>query len=1064
MPTTVCACGNRLKRADRYCSSCGTARSLAALKAPSVGSKVPKRRVAASSVDHARHALPERKHATVMFADICGSTEQIGTPDPEEAREYLDPALALMSGHVKAYGGIISQLLGDGILALFGAPLTQEDHALRACLAGLAIQRAVIDWNRERADTDKPIAVRVGIASGELVVSSASEYLSSHYRADGLTAHLAKRIEGLATAGSVVISASTFRLVDRHIEAKRLGTRAIAGFESPIELYELLLKEQRPRAASLARHGALAPLIDRVEVLSALNIVGSQALTSSMRAIGLTGEAGIGKSRVITEFCRAMRESGFSTCFVAAHAYGTHVQYAVIADLMRELMQPPPDAAARGAAVDFSSMDTWGPAAQAHHDAVVDLLDLGNPTAAWTDLTPSQRRRRIGDAVQWLITKRTESGPLMLVIEDLALADRESQRLLDQLLRRVEHLPLLVCVTYRHQFQPRWVDAPWFTEHVMRALEPQDMQSLAHAILGDDDSVQPLVTDLADRAQGNPFYLEQMTLTLVDDGTLVGAPGAYRCVQPEPALRVPGSIAAVIGARVDRLPTAAKTALEAAAIIGEPFTSELLASMQQVPTGEAESHLSHAVVAGLLSARVTEGETRYGFPHALVQEVVAATLTHARRRMLHRAVFNALRKQAGERSSDRDSVLAHHAYAGEAWSEAAEFALRSMSRSIRRSANRDALVMFDMGRDAARRLADGAVRATLELGLRLEAIGALLPLGRVDDIVDNLERAQTITQTIGDKKREAAVSLQLAVMLWTRGTYRQGLEIARHAAESATAVQSRSLQMAAMQARMMLNHGLGHYQEALDEARTVDRLFTAELAARRIMPGWAVIAAVNVKVFMADILARMAQFDAAQALCSEAYRDLTDHDHAFSRVMVDFVQAEIWVALDRAPEAAERLREALKSCLTNDVPTMYPAIVAALGGAMARGGEPAAAVELLEKAIAEKAYLAGGRYNEYYLSVNLGIALLQCGRHDDARATLTAAQAYARLYEQHAHEAEAAYWLAETEMAADRRSAAISSFEKARALADACSMSHLANVSRDRLETLTAAVATVNPA
>ncbi len=177
-----------------------------------------------------------------MFADLCGSTEQIGNPDPEEARKYLDPALALMSGHVKAYGGIISQLLGDGVLALFGAPLTQEDHALRACLAGLAIQRAVIDWNRERAETDKPIAVRVGIASGELVVSSASEYLSSHYRADGLTAHLAKRIEGLAAPGSVMISASTFRLVERHIEAKPLGTRVIAGFESAIELYELLLK------------------------------------------------------------------------------------------------------------------------------------------------------------------------------------------------------------------------------------------------------------------------------------------------------------------------------------------------------------------------------------------------------------------------------------------------------------------------------------------------------------------------------------------------------------------------------------------------------------------------------------------------------------------------------------------------------------------------------------------------------------------------------------------------------------------------------------------------------
>lgn len=1063
MPMALCACGKTWKRGDRYCSGCGVALPLAEPRPPGPR-RASKRRGAAAKVESARHAVPERKHATVMFADLCGSTEQIGNPDPEEARKYLDPALALMSGHVKAYGGIISQLLGDGVLALFGAPLAQEDHALRACLAGLAIQRAVIDWNRERASGDKPIAVRVGIASGELVVSSASEYLSSHYRADGLTAHLARRIEGLAQPGSVLISGATFRLVEQHIEAKPLGVRAMAGFDSEVELHELLLKEQRPAAASLARHGALAPLINRVEVLAALNAVGNQALASRMQAIGLAGEAGIGKSRVIAEFCRAMGESGFNACFVAAHAYDTHVQYAVVADLMRELMPPAEGAALGQTDAALASANAWDPAAGMHRDAVIDLLELGTPSEAWIALTPSQRRRRIGETLQWLITMRVQSGPLLLVVEDLALADRESQRLLEQLLRRIELLPVLVCVTYRNQFQPRWIDAPWFAEHFMRALEPRDMLHMAHAILGEHDSVQSLVGDLADKAHGNPFYLEQMILTLVDDGTLAGAPGAYRCIRSEPALRVPGSIAAVIGARVDRLPAAAKTTLEAAAIIGEPFTSELLASMHHVTATEAESRLSHAVVAGLLVARVMDGETRYEFPHALVQDVVAATLTHPRRKLLHRAVFNALREHASEKSSDRATVLAHHAYAGEAWAEAAEYALRSMSRSIARSANRDALTMFDMGRDAARRVNDATTKATLELGLRMEAIGALLPLGRVDDIVDNLERAQVFTQAIGDKKREAAVSLQLAVMLWTRGTYRQGLEIANHAAEAATTGQSRSLQMAAMQARMMLKHGLGRYEEALDDARAVERQFTVELGARRIMPGWAVIAAVNVKVFMADMLARMAQFDVAQDLCDAAYRELEGHEHAFSRVMVDFVQGEIWVARRRYSEAEQLLRAALQLCQTHDVPTMYPAIVASLGGAMAQGDQPAAAVELLEKAIAEKAYLAGGRYNEYYLSLNLGIALARCGRHDDARTALMAAQTSARLYEQHAHEAEAAYWLADTEMAAGGMEGAITGFKEARSMAQACSMVHLAAASEERIDSLTASSATVGAA
>lgn len=1051
----VCACGRTSKRGDRYCAGCGVALSLLEQK-PLKPRRASNRSGSAGLAESARHAVAERKHATVMFADLCGSTEQIANPDPEEARKYLDPALALMSGHVKAYGGIISQLLGDGVLALFGAPLAQEDHALRACLAGIAIQRAVIDWNRERAGIEKPIAVRVGIASGELVVSSASEYLSSHYRADGLTAHLAKRIEGLAQPGSVLISGATFRLVEQYIEAKPMGARVMAGFESEVDLHELLLVEQRPAAASLARHGALAPLIDRVEVLAALNAVGNQALGGRMQAIGLTGEAGIGKSRVIGEFCRAMRESGFNACFIAAHAYDTHVQYAVVAELIRELMPPTEGATQNQADAALASINAWDAAADMHRDAVLDLLELGEPSAAWTASTPSQRRRRIGDTLHWLVAKRVESGPLLLVIEDLALADRESQRLLEQLLRKIELLPVLVCVTYRQQFQPRWIDAPWFAEHFMRALEPHDMLRMAHAILGEHESVQSLVSGLADKAQGNPFYLEQMTLTLVDDGSLVGAPGAYRCVRAEPELRVPGSIAAVIGARVDRLRAAAKATLEAAAIIGEPFTSELLASMHHITATEAESRLSHAVVAGLLIARVMDGETRYEFPHALVQEVVAATLTHARRKLLHRAVFNALREDASEKSSDRATVLAHHAYSGEAWPEAAEYALRSMSRSIARSANRDALTMFDMGRDAARRVSDAAARATLELGLRMEAIGALLPLDRVNDIVDNLERAQVITQAIGDKRRDAAVSLQLSVMHWMRGTYRRGLEIAAYAAGAAVEVQSRSLQMAAMQAQMMLNHALGRYLESLENARTVERLFAAELGARRLMPGWAVVAAVNVKVFVADVLARMGEFEEAQEACDEGYRELAKQEHVYSRGLLDFVQGEIWVALRRYGEAAELLRASLQSCVTNDVVTMYPTVVAGLGSAMAQGDETAAAVELLEKALADKANLTGGRYNGYYLSLNLGIALLRSGRYDRARDSLETAQDLARTYEQQGHETDAAFWLAECDAASGRIDRAILGFTAAQELAKKCSMSHVAGECGQRLEALRA--------
>ncbi|MBA2723332.1 MAG: AAA family ATPase [Methylibium sp.] len=1033
-----------MERKDRFCSGCGArlddeaAPGLASANRPPQRTPSRRRSAAAKPAD-------ERKHASLLFADVCDSTAHVASIDPEEAQAYFAHALGLMSEAVEAYGGTVSRPLGDGQHFLFGAPVAHEDHALRACLAAIAMQRRA----REQSRADRPLLLRVGIHSGEVVLGLATETPTPYYRADGIDVHIAARLAEMAAPGTVLVSEATRRLVADQLDMVALGPHAVRGLGRELELHELSMPGERSVAGPLARRRHLGPLVGRAQGLAVLEGAAAQVRAQGLRIVGVRGDAGIGKSRLLAEFSAGLCQRGFRGLTIAARSYATHVPYTVVADLICGLMSLPLDAdLPRKRESALAAMAAWPASADPHRAVVIDLLNLGHAESAWLALTPSQRRREIVPTVHWLLARAVAAGPLVLVIDDIFLADRDSQRLLESLAPRLESLPVLLCVSYRQDFVHRWTNSPRFVEQWLGPLHADEAKRLARALLGSDVSLRTVLEALIERADGNPFFLEQMVMTLIDDGTLVGTPGAYRCARPAAQLRVPGSIAAVIEARVDRLAPAAKSALEAAAIVGDAITAELIGHMQRVDARQAGNHLLLALSAGLLADTAHGEAPGYAFRHAVVREVVAGALTGPRRKLLHRAALGALQERFADPSADpsadpladRAAVLAHHAYAGEAWAEAAEFARRAMARSVARSANRDALRMFDLGLDAARRLGTDAPALRAELGLRLEALGALLPLGQVDAIVANLERAEALTRELGDARRLAGVQLQLAATLWTRGSYRQGLGAAADALRTAQAAGSRSVEMSALQARLLLEHGLGRYREVLTDADMIEREFAVELAARQILPGWAVIASVNVKVFRADVLCRMDRMAEAQQACDDAYGELDSHEHAFSRVLVDFVQGEILMAQQRPAEAARRLDAALHLCRVHDLPTMHPPILAALCGATALAGQAAEAVRSLEQAITEQLYLAGGRYNEFYFHKNLAIARAAAGRFDEAIAAAEQALVAATTFEQHGHAVDALLLLAEIECSAGRVESARAHFDEVRSRAVPCAM------------------------
>jgi len=959
--------------------------------------------------------LTENKQVSVLFVDVCDSTSLLQHADPEESRHYLGKALDLLVDAVETYGGTISQLLGDGLVALFGAPLAQEDHALRACMAALKMQRATIPGYQAGGVANPTF--RVGINSGEVLVGIVGQYQWSHYGADGKTIHIASRLEKMATRGGILVSASTQRLVAQQIDTRPVGVRSVRGLTAPIELHEVVVETESSAAAPLTRKQRWAPLVGREDSLQVLGSAFETVQKGTMRAIGLRGDAGIGKSRLIADWTGDLSSQGVDVCISKATGYASTRAYSTAADLIANIVGLTRTSVTEAKQIAMQALVAKWPAEGADHLAAVsDLLGLGVPNEAWLALNPVQRRRRIGEALLWLVRRRLEAGPFVLVLEDVFLADRESQRLFEALIPRLQGLPVLICVSYRPDFEHQWGPVAWFAEHLVEPLRDSEMLALAHALLGDDPSVHGVTNQLVRRADGNPFFLEQLVITLIDDGSLEGTPGAYRLQKLLGELRVPGSIAAVIGARVDRLPDSAKSALEAASVLGDPITRELIAAMQEVDLARADELLGLCLSSGLLTtadqARSSLGSHAFMFRHALVRDVVLGTLTRTRLKSLHRLAFLALHSQPGADDADAAPALAHHAFKGEEWEHAARFAVKSMARAISRSANQEALQLFEMGIEASRRVDGESPAQALELALRLEAIGAMMALGHIDEIFSNMERAEAIAAQLSDQRARASVSTQTAVFLWMRGRFEQGLWYASQGLDAARLAQRRHMMMAAHQTRLMNFHALGRYSEAAAEGRVVLADYGPELAQHYVQPGWAAIPIINLYSFHASTLWRLGDYEAGQEACALAYEILSKVNHPYSRLLIDLVQGQIWIEKEELDKAEALMREAVQQCMTHNVPTMMAVCTGTLGSALARNGNASEAVPLLEKGFADRICDAAGPYARIFMRVGLGVAYRNLGRLEDAISV--GRKAVEQAGEEYGHRTEALYELAET--------------------------------------------------
>jgi class 3 adenylate cyclase/tetratricopeptide (TPR) repeat protein len=953
----------------------------------------------------------ERKQVTVLFADLKGSTELIRDLDPEAAQQLLDPALRHMMDAVHRFEGTVNQVLGDGIMALFGAPVAHEDHAVRACYAALAMQVALRHYAEEvRHSHGLEMQARVGLNSGEVVVRAIGNDLHMDYSAVGQTTHLAARMEQLATPGSIRLTAATLRLVEGLVEVTALGRFPVQGLTEPVEVFELTGASTIRRRLQASAARGLTRFVGRQHELESLQQTLERAGAGHGQVVAVVGEAGVGKSRLVYEFVHSHYTPGWLVLESASVSYGKATPYFPIIDLLKRYshVEEPDDTRTIRAKVTGQVL-TLDPALQDAVPALLSLLDALPEDSPFLQLDPPQRRQRTLDALKRVLLRESHVQPLLLVFEDLHWIDSETQALLNSLVESLPTAQLLLLVNYRPEYQHGWGSKTYYTQLRLDPLPPVSADELLHALLGDDVSLTPLTPLLIARTEGNPFFLEESVRTLVETGVLVGENGAYRLGQTLATIQVPATVQAVLAARIDRLPPEEKRLLQTAAVIGTEVPLPLVQAIADVPEVALHSGLEHLQAAEFLYETQLFPERAYTFKHALTHEVAYGSLLQERRRVLHARIVEALEALAGERLPEQVEQLAHHAVRGDVWDKAVAYCRQAGEKAMAQSAHREAVGYFEQALRALPHLPETRHTCEQAIDLRLVLRSALTPAGDEERILGYLREAEALAVALDDPRRLGQVLLFLSRSVSLRGAQDQALAAAQRALALATDSGDVVLHARAHYYLGTLYQAQGDYRQAIAcFEQTVAALDGARCHERF---GEVFLPAVNARALLAWCHAELGTFTAGRALGDEGLRMAEAVAHPESLAVASWGSGLPALRQGDLPRALPGLERAVRLCQDADLPALCPVLTAALGVAYTLAGRLADAVPLLTRVMAQMT--ATAVYFETLCQLFLGETQVLAARLEDAHALAEGALAHARTHGERGHEAYALRLLGE---------------------------------------------------
>ena len=812
------ACGFANDPTDEFCGGCGSPLRSPPGKAPakfaSPDAYTP--RHLAEKILTTRAALEgERKQVTVLFVDVSGFTSLSERLDPEDVHAFMTRVFELMLGEVHRYEGTVNQFLGDGIMALFGAPVAHEDHARRAVQAALGIRQALETYQDElRVAHGVTFRVRQGLNTGLVVVGSIGNDLRMDYTAVGDTTNVAARMQQAAGPGHVVVSEGTHRLVDGYFEMEPLGALALKGKAEPMPAWDV-------RSAHLARtrferdtDRGLTPLVGRERELDLLQDAFERAAAGQGQAVFIVGEPGIGKSRLLYEFHHRVGNRAAwleGRCLSFGHAIPFHP----VIDLLKrhfEIGESDGEDAIVGRVE--AAVSRLGEEIRPIVPYLRALLGVDPGDPAVSGMNPQLRRGEIVEAVARLIGGEARRHPQVIVIEDLHWIDNASEELLVAIADVVPALPVLLVFSYRTGYRHPFGERTYHVRIAPAALSAQDTRRIAEGVLATPRLPAEIAEILAREGAGNPFYVEEVIRSLKESGAIRPAEDGYVMAVRLETVVVPATIQDVIMARIDRLDEAPKRTLQLASVIGREFTRRLLDQLT-VADGPVDAALRELKATELIRETQRVPELAYAFRHALTQDVAYHSLLRDRRKDLHHRIGRAIEELHADRVADHHATLAHHFSKAEAWDRALPHLLAAGAKAVSAYALREALALYGEARAAADQLgAEVPVRARISI-LRSRA-NLLYTVGDYADAQREADELLNLAREAGDRAVEAGALVQGAwATVWMEdfpgGLARAGRAITLGAAPGAEAVLSAGLLVTGMV------HGVSGDHERADE-------------------------------------------------------------------------------------------------------------------------------------------------------------------------------------------------------------------------------------------------------
>ena len=718
-------CGADNPVGKRFCAECGAALGATASAAPSKKTNDPPIQVAERA--SSENLEGERKTVTALFADIKGSTELEQDLDPEDARAIVDPALKLMIDAVRRYDGYVVQSTGDGIFAIFGAPVAHEDHPQRALYAALRMQEEVRRYaDRLRAEGRAPLQIRIGANTGEVVVRSISTGAGHvEYTPIGHTTNLASRMQSLANPGSTVIAEATRKLVEGYFALKPLGPTKVKGLSEAVNVYEVIgLGPLRTRLQRAAGRG-LTKFVGREREMEAMRKASALAQASRGQIVAAIAEAGTGKSRLFFEF-KAKHRSGWMVLEAFSVSHGKASAYLPVLDLLHTYFKINSDDDARTRREKVTgrvlALDRTLEDALPYLFALLGIVEGDDPLEQ-SDAQVTKRRTL--DAIKRILLRESLNQPLIVMFEDLHWIDEQTQEFLNLLADSMANAKILLLVNYRPEYSHQWGSKTYYTQLRLDPLGEESADEMLSAMLGDNPELAALKRTIIERTEGNPFFMEETVQVLLDEGALVRDTGKVRLTKPIAELKIPPTVQGILAARIDRLPADAKDLLQTLSVIGRQFPLSLIRAVLSKPEDDLDRMLNDLQLGEFIYEQPAVGDTEYVFKHALTQEVAYTSVLLERRRQMHQSIGAAIESVYSDSIDDHVSELAHHFSRGAHADKAVTYLTLAGKQVLARYAYAEAKAHLQEGLRLIEKLPQSPERDLRELALATALVSAL---------------------------------------------------------------------------------------------------------------------------------------------------------------------------------------------------------------------------------------------------------------------------------------------------------------------------------------------------